>query len=927
VRLVAAVAALLRRARVERGVVVLVFVVVALTSFAVAAAPRLFNRVADAGLRYEAGHATAIQRNLQFTSVDRLPSGTTDPFERIVARGDGLRTSLPPSVRNLVGDAGYTVDMTRFRLADPPRFTTFVTFRQQAALEDQIDLVAGHWPDRVVPDADADPNDPPTFEIALSDASAAAIGVAVGDTLAANVDSGDPLLRNVFPRPVSEIRIIVVGTFTVRDAAAPFWFDDRSLGEVSIGGTDDDPIAFATALFAPAAYADLLELDLPSRYRWLLFVDIDKLDAGAVDALAPDLRRLGSTFATTGSVRAGSPLLRTGLLGVVERYLEQRATTEAALSIAALGPLTVAVAAVGLIGVLVVRRRRPALALARGRGASGAQLLLAQLWEGLLITVPAALAGLLAALAVVTARASEISSIGVLLVALVATALLILATWPVARRARRELERDDPPVFRTTPRRLVFETLVIVVSLGGAWLLRERGLAGETTRGVATGFDPFLAASPVLIGIAVGLLTIRVYPIPVRALGWWTARRRDLVPVLGLRALGRHPTAGYLPLLILMVTMAIGTLSSVLQASVERSQAQVSWQEVGADFRIESAFGRPLDPRVDPRTLDGVEAAAAGFKLDNAQLTTTPGTLSTLLLHAVEPAAYDAVLAGTPAAVTLSTWLAGSPTGADAGTSGQPIPAIVSTKLGLGSPTLADGDLFELTVNGQAMMFQVAERLDGFPGISTGRPFVVASFGSIAAASGGTPLRASVYFVRGPAMLEPALRASVTGTPALAAVISRHDRYAGMHDAPLVAAVGDGFALALVVAAGYAVLAVVAVSVLHAQRRSREAAFLRTLGLSDRQVGLLTLVEQGLPLVLALATGVVLGLALAWLVAPGIDLAAFSSPGVTVILQVDWTSIAAASTVIVTVVAVAVTISSWFALRSDVGRALRIGDE
>ena len=59
-RLVTAVAALLRRLRVERGVVALVFAVVAITSFGVAAGPRLFNQVADEALRYEATHATAV---------------------------------------------------------------------------------------------------------------------------------------------------------------------------------------------------------------------------------------------------------------------------------------------------------------------------------------------------------------------------------------------------------------------------------------------------------------------------------------------------------------------------------------------------------------------------------------------------------------------------------------------------------------------------------------------------------------------------------------------------------------------------------------------------------------------------------------------------------------------------------------------------
>ena len=416
-RLVTAVAALLRRLRVERGVVALVFAVVAITSFGVAAGPRLFNQVADDALRYEATHATAVQRNIQFTSVDRLPAGTTDPFERIAARGDGLRGRLPPSVRALVGDTRYTVDMTRFQLAEPPKLPTVVTLRQGDRLADLVDLVDGRWPAPVVPAADADPADPPVIEIALSDASAASIGAAVGDTLAANVDGTDPLLRSIFPKPVAPIRIAIVGTFSVRDPAAPAWFGDTSLAEVDDGGTEEHPIAYATAVFAPAAYADLLRLELPSRYRWTMFVDVEKLDAAAIDVLDGDLRRLGSTFATTGSVRPGTPLLRTGLLGIVERYLDQRATTEAALSVAALGPLAVAIAAVGLIGVLVVRRRRPALALARGRGASGGQLLTAQLWEGLLVTVPAALVGSSRRSRSSTARSSDVSSIGVLLVA------------------------------------------------------------------------------------------------------------------------------------------------------------------------------------------------------------------------------------------------------------------------------------------------------------------------------------------------------------------------------------------------------------------------------------------------------------------------------------------------------------------------------
>ena len=101
-------------------------------------------------------------------------------------------------------------------------------------------------------------------------------------------------------------------------------------------------------------------------------------------------------------------------------------------------------------------------------------------------------------------------------------------------------------------------------------------------------------------------------------------------------------------------------------------------------------------------------------------------------------------------------------------------------------------------------------------------------------------------------------------------------------------------------------------------------------GLGDQpfsQVGLLTVVEHGLPLLLAIVIGVVLGLGLAWLVEPGLDLAAFSDPGTAVILQVDWASIIVVGATVATVVALAVLTSSWLTRRLAPVRALRIGDE
>ncbi len=163
-------------------------------------------------------------------------------------------------------------------------------------------------------------------------------------------------------------------------------------------------------------------------------------------------------------------------------------------------------------------------------------------------------------------------------------------------------------------------------------------------------------------------------------------------------------------------------------------------------------------------------------------------------------------------------------------------------------------------------------------------------------------------------------------TASLETRTSRHESFAALHDAPLVLAVGSGFLVALAVAAAYAALAVVAIVALDAQRRARELGFLRTLGLTDRQLVGLTVVEHAPPVVLALGIGVALGLGVAWLLEPGLELAIFIDPAAPVVLSVDWPSIGAVVVAVVVVVAAAVGASSWAAHRLNPAEALRMGD-
>src|SRR5262245_23965656 len=130
-RLVGAVAVVLRRLRAERGTVVMLFLLVAVTSFLVAVGPRLFERVADAGLRDAVSKGTALQRNLQFTAIDRIRPGDDQPMSFVQTRGDDIADQLPPSVGSLVDQRDFLVETPRFGLVEPPNYATFVTFRYQ----------------------------------------------------------------------------------------------------------------------------------------------------------------------------------------------------------------------------------------------------------------------------------------------------------------------------------------------------------------------------------------------------------------------------------------------------------------------------------------------------------------------------------------------------------------------------------------------------------------------------------------------------------------------------------------------------------------------------------------------------------------------------------------------------------------------------
>jgi putative ABC transport system permease protein len=916
---------LLNRYRAEIVPMLVLALVVMVTAFLAAVGPRLFNRVADDGLRYDVGRAQSIQRNVELGEIGHLIGGSG--LQPVADRGPELEAQLPESVRSLIVDHTFHAESAGWSVFDPPReHPTWLRFRFPDGVDERISYVEGRAPTgdtSTIPGrrgtAPGDPEDATVFEIALATQIAETLGVGVGDRLELSPDTDDALVGR-FSSPV-RAAVDVVGIYSVDDPADEFWMNDSSLELPTVIVISPElQLLHGTALLSADAYPALIGNNLPARYTWRYFLDPDRFDAGTLDQLAADLRQMRTRYPpfVTTLRDAEVTTLQTGLLELLDGYATERRTAEAVLVTASLGPAAVATAAVALVALLMVHRRRRAVTLVRGRGGSVGQLLGSHLLEGLLIAVPASAIAYLAAVTLVEGRASAWSPVLTAVVAGGAALVLTLTVLRPSTAPLRDGEREVSTAARLSPRRMTFEALIIVLAAGGAVLLRQRGIAGGSAAGELAGVDPLLAAVPALIGLAVGLLTVRLYPLPLQAAGWFADGWRGMVPAFGLRRAARTGDVGSLPLIVLLVTVAIGAFSSTIFVTVERGQTAAAWQEVGADLAMTPGT-RPFPSDFDATALPGV-GAAARMHVDTAVIGGRGG--ARVEMNALDTPAYGEVTAGTGADPRLPRAMR------DAPVPDEPIPAILSTRVaGGGARPIRVNDEIEMLVSARTLTLRVVAIRSSFPGVASDAAWLVVPLETLRAAAGDRVFAASVIFLRAPGATAASVQAAMDEVLPATHVTGRSEVLQALRSGPLVRGVGAGFVLAVAIAIAYAALATTAALVLVAAVRSRETAHLRTLGMTPRGLLALSVVEHGPAVVMATAIGVALGVGVAWFVAPGLDLAGLIGSSIDVALVVDWQVVGLLLLALVVVLAVGIGLSSWIGRRASLAGSTRQGIE
>lgn len=925
----------LKRLREDRapaaGLGLLVFV----TAAVFGVAPRLLDRVGDEALRGVVTRASATSRNIAIVDDEAIPPGPADdplaPFDEV---GDRNEAQIPQTVQDLIGDRSLVVDSFRFRIQAKTTDPAFVRFRLQPGAETRLHYTAGRAPTATthLVDLPADAKPPPdqegktqtqatVIEVALSSDAVQQLGHGLGETLFLTPDPRDAL--TLFG-PKAWAAMQIVGVFNVDQPLDPFWFDDRSLEKAQFRSLGGDARAIDTvALLTPAEYGPALSIlgpsppgdrngDLPFRTTWRLFVATDRLTAAGLNPLIGDLRKLDTTFGQVTSRTMSDPAIRSGLLPLVQAHATRWTSALAVLTVVAIGPAAAAIAALGLIATIAARRRRPALALVRGRGATLGQIVRAVFLEGFVITVPALGLAVLAATLLIPAGSNRATIAAATIVAAATLALLIATAVPGAMAAIQGREGDPPR--GPGARRLVLDAVVIILASVGAYLLRERGVRGTSSTGTLTGADPLIAAVPALAAIAVGLAAIRLVPLPLRLLGRAAGAGRGLVAMLAFRRAVQGGTTSAV-LVVLLAAASIGAFSSAALVHLDRAAEAGSWHDVGAPYRVNDPFGA-LPVALDPAALPGVRSVA------NAAATEVRIGLRNLRIQfiSLDAAAYDAMVRGTPGDPGLPAQLL-TP---DAG---PVVPIAISSTVATRFDGVKVGDQFELDVNGLQYQARAIAAIDSFPTLPGDAIFAIASRQQLKAVHPEAQLIPTTIFLDAPESAGPAIRDAVAGIDPGAVVDGRAEEARAFRDSPVTAAIVVGIVAAGLIAALYAALAVTAALALAGAARAVEVAHLRMLGLSRGEALGLAIVEHGPTVLLAFIAGVGLGLGLFVLLEPGLGLDALVGSRVEVPLSADPRQLVLILAAILVIAAVGIGLAAWLQRRATPVAALRRGFE
>jgi len=381
--------------------------------------------------------------------------------------------------------------------------------------------------------------------------------------------------------------------------------------------------------------------------EWTIRPELAQLDPANLGTLTSVVREVESGQQVPRAVRIDSEL--GDLLAATQR---QSVTVRSSIYVVAVATALLAGLTLTLSAQLVAASRERELRLLRARGYSTGQLFGVTAAEALLVAAPAALLAPLLAATLMRALgaggvlhpATWLVSTAVALAGVLATVLVLQSVSGLVTGGQGAVTSDEvEPTGRAALLRSGLDALIIVLAGLACWQLLRYGSPVRALADGSLGIDPLIVVAPALVLLAGALLALRVL--------LWTSRRLDgpatasnqVSAPLGVWQVARRPSRHAGPAMLLVLSIALGALSTTYAASWARSQTAQADLAAGADLRI-SASPTPIPGLAGLATSQAV-TQLPGVASALAVLTApVPGELPSLQMLAWDAVAAEPVV-------------------------------------------------------------------------------------------------------------------------------------------------------------------------------------------------------------------------------------------------------------------------------------------
>lgn len=574
-----------RRARVQWQLALVV------TAIAVLAC----TLISSLGLLVAATELGAVRGAL--TSATDAESSLSVTLKRPTIPLDEARATVDSAAGEVIGTSATSTSQALalselYWFARPYSSAALLYLGEFDDIDTNTSLTAGEWPTG-------------DMQVAIPDVGADALGLAVGDKLAATGSLVDQ----------ADLTLTISGIFHIDEPETVYWSNDLIDG----AGLDPNyPVpgtagAVRTDAIGPVIVpSGTFDGDGTMVERFSLTV-VPDFSQTTVETLAPLQERLAAAAelvpAKVGDV-GYSVDVATRLTTLIGSVTATMAVTRSIVVVVSLLLFVLAVAALSQAARLLTEARMGERHLMRARGASNRQVLGLAAGEALLIAVlTAAVSPFLArGVYIVVAQQPAMVAAGmavdpgipplvwVVAIAIGALFWLVLVAPMLGREASfQEGEQGNARQKRLSglQRSGVDIALLVLAAVAYSQLLTYQGPTSSTQFGV----DPILVGGPALVLLAGAFLAVRLIPAAGTLTERIAARSRGAVVSLAAWEIGRRAQRATAAILLITLALAVGTFSHAFLATWRQSQIDQAAFALGAPLRLTTEAGIATVPQ------------------------------------------------------------------------------------------------------------------------------------------------------------------------------------------------------------------------------------------------------------------------------------------------------------------------------------------